>query len=148
MKRLHYLISTFNLSFRKMTTRPKSTTEKNPNWSFFHFSPREIKTAILKLDVTKVLGPNHIGNALLKNLAEVLPKSLSMIFNIVANKTVSPAKWKVSVLVPIFKAGDKQNASNYRPISLLSAVSKLLEELIFDKILPVIYSKLSSKQRC
>ena len=80
-----------------------------------------------------------------KNLAESLPKSLSMIFNLIANEAVCPAKWKVSVIVPIFTLGDKQNASNYRPISLLSAVSKLLEKLILDEISPVI-SKLAPNQ--
>ena len=48
--------------------------------------------------------------------------------------------------MPFFKEGEKQNASNYRPISLLSAVSKLLEKLIFDRISPVIYSELSPNQ--
>ena len=120
--------------------------EKEPKLRCLHFSPNENKTAILKLDVNKALGPDHINNALLKNLAESLPKSLSFIFIFIANKAVFPAKWKVSVIVPIFKEGDNQTASNYRPISLLSAVSKLLEKLYFDRISPVIYSKLSPNQ--
>ena len=109
------------------------------------FSPSGIKTAILKLDVNKSLGPDHISNALLKNVGDSLPRSLNMIFNLLANKAVFPAKRKVSVVVPIFK-GDKHNASIYRPISFLSAVSKLLEKLIFDKISPVVYSNLSPNQ--
>ena len=97
------------------------------------FSPSEIKTAILKLDLNNALGPNHISNGLLKNLAESLPKSVSMIFNPIANEYFFLANWEMSVIVPIVKEGDKQNASNYRPISFLSAVSKLLETLFSRK---------------
>ena len=101
--------------------------EKEPKLRCFHFSSGENKKANLKLDVNKALSPNHIRKAPVINLAESLSKSLSMIFNLFANKAAFLAKWKISVIVPIFKGGAKQNASNYRPIRLLSAVSKLLE---------------------
>ena len=55
-------------------------------------------------------------------------------------------KWKVAEIVPIYKDGDKQDASNYRPISLRSAVSKLLETLIFNKLFPVVYPTLNPAQ--
>ena len=57
-----------------------------------------------------------------------------MVFNLITNKTDFPPKWKKSVIVSIFKESHRQNASNYGPISLLSAVSKVLARLIFDKI--------------
>ena len=52
----------------------------------------------------------------------------------------------MSVIVPIFKEGDNQNASSYRPISLLSTVSKMLEKLVFDEISSVMHPKLSPNQ--
>ena len=46
---------------------------------------------------------------------------------------VFPSKWKVSNVCPVFKNGDKQNKSNYRPIALLSSVSKCLETIVFKR---------------
>jgi hypothetical protein len=46
---------------------------------------------------------------------------------------VFPSKWKVSNVCPVFKNGDKQNKSNYRPIALLSSVSKCLEIIVFKR---------------
>ena len=72
-----------------------------------------------------------------------MPKSLCLLFNLIACKAHFPTKWKVAENVPICKDGDKQDASNYRPISLLPAVSKLLETLIFNKLIPEVYSTLN-----
>jgi sarcosine oxidase/L-pipecolate oxidase len=47
---------------------------------------------------------------------------------------VFPSKWKVSNVCPVFKNGDKQNKSNYRPIALLSSVSKCLEKIVFKRL--------------
>ena len=64
----------------------------------------------------------------------------------IANKAIFPTKWKISEIAPVFKDGDKQDVSNYRPISLLSAVSKLLEKLIFDNLAPIVYPTLTPDQ--
>ena len=45
----------------------------------------------------------------------------------------TPSLWKLSILIPIFKDGDKQDISNYRLIALLACLSKVLETLIFGK---------------
>jgi hypothetical protein len=47
---------------------------------------------------------------------------------------VFPSKWKVSNVCPVFKNGDKQNKSNYKPIALLSLVSKCLEKIVFKRL--------------
>ena len=47
---------------------------------------------------------------------------------------VFPSKWKVSNVCPVFKNGDKQSKSNYRPIALLSSVLKCLEKIVFKRI--------------
>ena len=87
-----------------------------------------------------------IGNTLLKNLSKSLPKSLHLLFNLIANEAIFPTKWKISEIAPIFKDGDKQDVLNYRPISLLSAVSKLLEKLIFDELARIVYPTLTPDQ--
>ena len=110
-----------------------------------HFTTDEIENVLQLLDV-KAKGPDKIGNLLLKSLSKSLPKSLNLLFNLIANKARFPEKWKVSEIAPILKDGDKQDVSNYRPISLLSTVSKLLEKLIFEKLTPIVYPTLASVQ--
>ena len=113
----------------------------------FHFNINEIYDALIILDVTKAKGPDKISNALLRNLPDSIPKSLHLLFNLIANKGVFPTKWKISEIVPIFKDGNKQLASNYRPISILSTVSKLLEKLIYNKLVPTLTNTLSNTQQ-
>ena len=137
----------FQSVFTQMPYRVK-TDNKNVviQLSHVYFTTEEIQSSLLQLDVNKAKGPDRIGNALLKNLHKSLPKSLCLLFILIACKAHFPTKWKVAEIVPIYKDGDKQDASNYRPISLLSAVSNLLETLIFNKLIPVVYPTLNPAQ--
>ena len=45
-----------------------------------------------------------------------------------------PAKWKVAKVTPIYKDGDKSDVSNYRPISVLPILSKILERVVHDQL--------------
>jgi hypothetical protein len=47
---------------------------------------------------------------------------------------VFPSDWKIAHVIPLFKNGDKSLPSNYRPISLLSCVSKVLEKIMFKHV--------------
>ena len=66
-------------------------------------------------------------------------RKLHLLFNLNANKAKFPTKWKISEIAPIFKDGDKQDVSNYRPISLL-------EKLLFAKLAPIVYPTSTSDQ--
>jgi hypothetical protein len=49
---------------------------------------------------------------------------------------VLPQQWKESVIVPIYKKGDKTDCSNYRGISLLSAAYKILSNILLVRLTP------------
>ena len=55
-------------------------------------------------------------------------------FNKSLHQGALPQEWKLANVVPVYKKGEKQHAENYRHISLLSIVSKVLERCIFNKI--------------
>ena len=57
-----------------------------------------------------------------------------LLFNKSLHERVFPDQWKIAYVIPLFKSGDKSLPSNYRPVSLLSCVSKLLEKIVFKNI--------------
>ena len=60
---------------------------------------------------------------------------LSVLFNKSLSTGVVPCDWKISAITPILKSGDPSLVNNYRPISLLSLTSKLLERIVHEALL-------------
>ena len=80
-------------------------------------------------------GPDGITSVMLKKCAPSISKPLSTIFNSSLATGRLPSSWKYSNVVPIFKSGDPEIVDNYRPISLLSLVSKILERIVHNHLL-------------
>ena len=87
----------------------------------------EVAALIRSLDVSKASGPGGISSRMLKGTLESIVPSLTKLFNISIRTGKFPQCWKESSIVPIPKGGDSSKPGNYRPISLLSIMSKLLE---------------------
>ena len=75
-----------------------------------------------------------IPNKMLKILTHMIPSSLTDIFNCCTSMNTFPDDVKVAKVVPIIKAGVKDDPGNYRPISILSSVARLFEKLIYDQL--------------
>jgi len=60
---------------------------------------------------------------------------LADIFNLSLTQGVFPDQLKIAKVIPIFKAGDKLKVSNYRPISILSPFSKILEKIFYVRLI-------------
>lgn len=54
--------------------------------------------------------------------------------NLSIKQSIFPNCWKTGIVTPVFKAGDPLNVANYRPISILSAVSKITEKVLTEQI--------------
>ena len=65
----------------------------------------------------------------------VISEPLTHIINVSLDSGIVPDELKIAKVVPIYKAADNTILNNYRPISLLSAFSKVLEKIMFDKIM-------------
>jgi len=72
---------------------------------------------------------------MVKFIIKQIAKPLSHIFNLSLQNGIFPDKLKQSRVVPIFKSGDYLECDNYRPISLLSAISKILEKIVAKKLI-------------
>lgn len=110
------------------------------------FTSSDIYHALASLNPTKSMGPDGISPLVLKSCACALADPLYHLFNCSLRSSTIPQEWKLHRISPIFKSGDKSLVSNYRPISLLCIVSKLFEQIIYDKIIDFISPKLSLSQ--
>ena len=122
-----------------------------------HFSPcpdellctaEEVIFLIISLDPSKANGPDGISAQMLKGTAHSIASSLTKLFNISIRQGRFPECWKTSSVVPIPKSANPSEATNYRPISLLSVVSKMLERHFHQYVTKHLneYHPLSNKQ--
>ena len=94
-----------------------------------------VKKVIMNLGLSKRSGPDCISVVVLKNCEPELSYILAELFNKCLKESCFPDCWKVSSVVPVFKnVGERSTAKNYRPISLLSVVSKFNEKLVNNRI--------------
>ncbi|KAK4811155.1 hypothetical protein QYF61_019786 [Mycteria americana] len=86
------------------------------------------------LDIHKSMGPDEIHPRVLKELAEVLTKPLSIIYQQSWLTGDVPVDWRLANVTPIYKKGRKEDPGNYRPVSLTSVPGKLMEQIILSAI--------------
>ncbi len=76
-----------------------------------------------------------ISTKMVKLNANQISHSLAHIFNLSLTSCVFPKKLKMCRVILIFKTGNKLDCDNYRPISLLSSISKILEKIVAKKLI-------------
>ena len=98
-------------------------------------TPEMVKKVITNLNSSKVFGPDCIPVVVLKNCEPELSYILVELFNMCMKESCFPYCWNVSSVVPVFKnVKERSTAKNYRPVSLLSVVSKVFEKLVNNRI--------------
>ena len=86
------------------------------------------------LSKSKATGLDKISGKILKAAASSIASSLTYIFNHALISSHFPSEWKVARLLPLFKKGPRNLAENYRPISILPTISKLMERIMYDQL--------------
>ena len=79
-------------------------------------------------------GCDDIPGKIIKQVIEYIKLPLTHLFNSSLTTGVFPNKLKIAQVTPIYKSGNKQLFSNYRPISVLPVISKLLEKIVHDRL--------------
>ena len=106
----------------------------------------DVYTALCALDETKAYGCDEIHPKVLKKCLLSLLDSVHSLFVMCLSNRLIPVEWKTHKITPIPKKGDLLEIINYRPISLLCILSKVLESIIYSKIIEFIRPKLSKYQ--
>ena len=77
---------------------------------------------------------DEINNILLKKISKGILPALCALFNTSLETGVFPELMKTAEVVPLHKGGDKSQETNYRPISLLTTLSKILEKVMYKRV--------------
>ena len=112
--------------------------ESNVNdCSQFSLHPVTLEFVIKEIDhlcQDKATGEDGISCKILKLSKHVIAQSLTDMINMSLIRGVVPCAWKRARVVPIFKSGDISSLSNYRPISILPIVSKIVERAVHKQL--------------
>ena len=97
-------------------------------------SCQEVFNLIQKIPSNKASGLDNISARLLKEASPIVTRSLTFIINQSITTGIFPNAWKRARVSPIFKEDLKTDPNNYRPISVLPVVSKLIERVVFNRL--------------
>ena len=86
------------------------------------------------LSNNKATGIDKISSKIIKLAAPVISDSLTLIFNQAITLSSFPDEWKVARVMPLYKNGQRSIPGNYRPISVLPAISKIMERILYDQL--------------
>jgi hypothetical protein len=90
---------------------------------------------LISIDTNTAVGPDNVSGLPLKECAHEMAVPLTIICNRSYCSGVFPEMLSKANVAPVFKAGDRIDVTNYRPISLLPLLSKLFEKLVHSHVL-------------
>ena len=118
-----------NDNFEKYLTKTKRSVKY-----FDEITHDDVHKIIKSLKMKGSSGFDCVSNKLVKQLEDELVPPLTIVINDSLQSGIVPSQLKEAKVLPLFKSGDKQNFSNYRPISLLSVFSKVLEKAVYKQL--------------
>ena len=107
---------------------------------------REVKDAIQQLKTNKAAGKDGIGAELIKMGPEKLATCLHKLIVRIWETEQLPEEWKEGVICPIYKKGDKLECENFRAITILNAAYKVISQIIFRRLSPLVNEFVGSYQ--
>ena len=86
------------------------------------------------LSSNKATCVDKISSKILRIASPIISNSLTYIFNQAVTSCSFPLEWKVAKVTPLYKSGPRNSPGNYRPISVLPIVSKIMERVLYDQL--------------
>ena len=102
---------------------------------FFPFTNEEIYNFVAKLKNKKSVGLDGVNVKIFKAAAQIITPYLKTAYKKCISEDVFPKSMKIAKVVPVFKDGEKNLTSNYRPISILGNLSKIFEKVIHKRLM-------------
>ena len=109
-------------------------TRVETKFSFEHVKSSDVLKCFNEIARNKATGLDQIPASILKDSIELIVEPLTHIINASLCEGKIPDIWKRARVTPIHKGGDAANPNNYRPISVLPVLSKVLEKLVFNQV--------------
>ena len=138
----HIKASLFNVCFNSVFTTsdfilPPTYSLPSPTdlLSSIVIDVSDVFEAISSLNPSKAPGIDYINPLILKTCADPFPLQFTHLLNSCFDSCSWPNDWKIHKITPIHKGKSRSDVANYRPISLLCIMSKVLESIVFRKIL-------------
>ena len=94
----------------------------------------ELTALIKNINPLKSSGMDRLSSNICKDAFLTLGPQLVHMFNSSLSTAVFPDSWKTAKVIPLFKGGDREDVSNYRPVSLLPLPGKLLEKIVHKRV--------------
>ena len=118
-----------------ITQLPPITSKRNDNiLSTIEITPDQVYNKLKNINPNKATSDDGLHPKFLRELSRPLAKPLSLLFNMSLKYGVHES-WRKATVTAIFKKGSRHLPENYRPVSITSVISKLMEQLIRDHIL-------------
>ena len=108
--------------------------QASTHFQFHLITKQRVLRHLLNLKSTKAPGHDNLPPKMLKDAALTLAKPLTYIINRFLTDSTVPGKIKTAKVLPLYKSVPKKLMDNYRPISILPAISKILEREVYDQL--------------
>lgn len=127
---------------------PSFNLRTNEKLSLIQVDPIIVENILKKLDSNKSIGVDGVHPHVLKECSDIWSTPLAIIFKKSLNSGQFPSPWLKANVTPLFKSGNPSIASNYRPISLTSISSKIMEKIVKKELMSFLEKhKLISKNQ-
>lgn len=110
--------------------------------------PEEVHTVLMGLKSESASGWDDIPAMFLKRASKAIVPIIVHLANLCFARGVFPSLLKQSIITPVHKSGDREDVNNYRPISVLTSISKIIEKLINNRLITYLnkFNILSDRQ--
>lgn len=120
--------------FRPSTYTPCPIKNDLPIFRLEEVTEAEGRKIIRSLKSSKAKDAYGLDSNFLKTNADHLIKPLTHLVNLSISQCAVPSQWKIAMVTPIFKSGNKTGIANYRPVNILPIISKVAEKWIVSLI--------------